>query len=123
MRADQLRKNMTNTHRDDFDAEVLFGALSDSRRRFVLSCLREYATPMALGDIADELAVREQEVPITAISAEEVTSIYISLYHCHIPKMADVGIVEYSQDRDAVTLTEKGGELISMVSLPTPGDR
>lgn len=114
---------MTESHRGDFDADVLFDALSESRRRFVLSCLQEYATPMALGDIADELAVREHEVAITDIPAEEVTSIYISLYHCHIPKMADLGIVEYSQDRDAVTLTEKGSELISMVSLPTPVSR
>lgn len=102
----------------DVETDVLFDVLSDSRRRFVIACLRKYATPMALGDIADELAIWEHDAEITEIPAAEVTSIYASLYHMHIPKLADAGIVEYSQERDAVTLTESGDEFDPFVDLP-----
>lgn len=102
----------------DVGTDVLFDVLSDSRRRFVIACLREYATPMALGDLADELAIWEYDAEITEIPAAEVTSIYASLYHTHIPKMADAGVVEYSQERDAVTLAASSDELDSLVTLP-----
>lgn len=95
----------------DIDDDTLYEVLSDSRRRFVLACLDEYATPMALSDIADELAVREHGAPITEIEAEEVKSVYVSLYHVHVPKMEDAGLIEYSQEQDAVVLTESADEL------------
>lgn len=103
----------------DVEADDLFDVLSDARRRFVLACLREYATPMALADVADELATWEHDAPITQISEEEVTSLYLSLYHMHIPKMDDAGIIEYSQERDAVALTEDSEDIASLVDLPS----
>lgn len=105
----------------DVETEVLFDVLSDARRRFVLACLQEYATPMALGDVADELATWEHDAEITDIPAEEVRSIYVSLYHLHVPKMADAGLVEYSQERDAVALAEDNDELTALVDFPSLG--
>lgn len=32
---------------------------------------------------------------------------YISLYHKHIPKLADADLVRYDQERDTVTVTER----------------
>lgn len=120
---------MTGTHESgpdfaaladlDINTGALFDILSDSRRRFVFACLQEYVTPMALGDVADELATWEYDTEITEIPAEEVKSIYVSLYHVHIPRMADIGLVEYSQERDTVILAESGDELSSFVNLPT----
>lgn len=106
---------LTDSH---MESDALFDVLSDSRRRFVLACLQEHDTPMALENIVDELAIWEHDAEITEIPAEEVSSISISLSHVHIPKMVDGGIVKYSQERDAVTLTEDYDELTSLVSLP-----
>ena len=105
----------------DVDTDALFDVLSDSRRRFVLACLQEYATPMALGDVADELAVWEHDAPITDVPADAVRSIYASLYHRHVPKMVDAGIVEYSQERDALTVAGTGDDLAPLVNLPSLG--
>lgn len=101
----------------DLGTDALIAVLSDSRRRFVLACLQKYATPMALADLADVLASWEHDAELNEIPADDVKTIYISLYHRHIPKLADVGLVEYSQERDAVTLTQESQELPLMESL------
>jgi hypothetical protein len=103
----------------DIETDALFTILSHSRRRAVLGCLHEYNTPIALGDVADEVAIWEYDARITDILAEEVKSIYLSLYHNHIPKMTEVRLVQYSQERDAVTLTAIGSELTSIARLPS----
>lgn len=84
--------------------DTLFELLSNRRRRYVLSCLNEYENPMALADLADEVAARENGTPITQTSAEEVKRIYISLYHTHVPKLEAADVVRYSQDQDMVAL-------------------
>lgn len=88
--------------------DAIFDVLSNRRRRHVLRCLDEYDDPMALADLADEVAVREHGTALTEISAEEVKRIYVSLYHSHVPRLEDAGVVEYNQDRDLVALTSKG---------------
>lgn len=93
-------------HADSLD--TYFAILSDQRRRRIIDCLREYRNPMALSDLADEVAVREYDTRITEIPAEKVKQIYTSLYHVHVPKMEDAGLVEYDQDTDLVALSEEG---------------
>jgi len=84
--------------------DAMFGALSNSRRREALRCLGEYDEPLALADLADEVAVAERGGPITDIRAEVVKRVYVSLYHTHVPKLEDAGLVRYDQERDIVAL-------------------
>lgn len=91
----------------DSQLDVLFDALSNRRRRSALRCLVTYDTPMTLADLADEVTVREQEKPLTQIPADDVMQVYLSLYHAHVPKLADADLVEYSQEQDLVRLTEE----------------
>lgn len=97
--------------------DVLFDVLADQRRRYTLECLREFRTPMALSDLADEVASREQERPVPDIPAEEVKQVYMSLYHVHIPKMADANIVEYTQEQDMVVLTPESEHVEPFIGL------
>lgn len=85
---------------------TVFSVFAHHRRRYTLRELWRHEQPMALADLADELAVRENETAITEIPAEEVKRIYMSLYHTHIPKLAEADLVDYDQERDTVTLTE-----------------
>lgn len=85
--------------------EIMFTVLSHERRRYALYCLRKYRTPMALADLADEVARLEHGTrPLTEISEEEVKRIYVDLYHSHVPKMEDANLLEYDQERDSVRL-------------------
>lgn len=106
----------------DVDVDALFDVLSNPRRRFVLAYLDESSNPLPLRDIAYQLATWEydEEVP-----SDDVKSIYVSLFHVHIPKMAEVGLIEYSEERDAVTLVEDCDAITSLtgfasVESPSP---
>lgn len=84
---------------------VLFDILSHKRRQYILYCLDRYQTPMALADLADEVARLEHDVAtLLQIPKEDVKQIYIDLYHSHLPKMEDANLLEYSQDQDTVRL-------------------
>lgn len=60
---------------------------------------------MTLADLADEVAEREAGASLSAVSAEEVLEVYLSLYHSHVPKLVEARMVEYSQERDLVALS------------------
>lgn len=109
------------------DTDALFDALADSRRRFVLAYLWEQERSVSLREVAARIADRERDEQsgdaatesLTAgITADEITSVHIGLYHAHIPKLCEAGVVEYSRDRDAVTLTAEGDELVTRIAVP-----
>ena len=81
------------------------------RRRTTLRVLLDYETPIALADLADEVAVHENETRLEEVSPKEVKRIYLSLYHSHIPKLKEAGFVQYDQDQDLVTLLDAGGKI------------
>ncbi|MFC3956833.1 DUF7344 domain-containing protein [Halovivax cerinus] len=76
--------------------------LSNERRRHVLRVVREQGEAITLPDVADEVAVREHGRPLPEISPERVTEIYISIYHDHLPRLVDAGLLVYDQERDLV---------------------
>ncbi len=104
---------MPNT--DTIPEDDVFAVLSSQRRRFALHCLQKYGGPMALADMADEIAVWENDTDIADISPEEVKRIYVSLYHTHVPKLEDADIVEYSQERDMVALSENAEQVTAHI--------
>lgn len=96
--------------------------LADRRRRCALRCLKQFEVPLALADLAEEVAVREHGTPITEISAEEVKRIYMSLYHDHIPALEEARVVHYDQNRDIVALSENSKQLAQHVKMVQYGN-
>ncbi|MFP8952937.1 hypothetical protein ACLI4Z_08195 [Natrialbaceae archaeon A-arb3/5] len=82
--------------------------LGSSRRRLFLDVVRTYGESLTLPDVAEEVAIRETGTPVPELSAEEVADVYISLYHDHLPRLVQSGLVEYDQERDLVTPVEFG---------------
>ena len=109
----------SSTPTSELSIGALFDALADERRRYVLFALKEHERPVALADLADEVAVEENDRTITEIPAEEVKRVYMSLWHSHIPKLVDAGLVEYNQDRGTVTLAEKAEQLEPRIERAT----
>ncbi len=67
---------------------------------------------MALADLADEVARLEYDVDtFLQVSGEDVKEIYLDLYHSHIPKMVEVNVLEYSQEKDSVYLNYELSDL------------
>ena len=79
-----------------------FALLADQRRRLLLTVMRSYDEELTLPDAAEEVAVRETGHNVANIPAEQVREVYLSLYHDHLPRLVDAGLLEYDQERDLV---------------------
>ncbi|WP_229380303.1 DUF7344 domain-containing protein [Haloterrigena salifodinae] len=98
-------------------ADTALEALSNERCRCVLQCLLPVDNPMALADLADEVAALENGTGTTDVSKEDVKDVYMSLYHADIPKLAAADIVEYDQVQNTVTLTQNAAELRPLLDV------
>lgn len=107
---------MTSHHSE---RDHVFAALAHHRRRATLECLQHHQE-MALADLADELAVREHGMTIDGIPPDTVRECYLSLYHCHIPKLADAHLVQYDQDTDLVAITDHGKTAVAWLADDAP---
>ena len=110
----------TQPQRDDSLTEAwydaVFDALSNPCSRRALYRLCDATEPRSLVDLAEEIATREDrstdECP--SMDAEQV---YLQLYHASVPKLVDVGIVEYDREVDVVELTDGVHNLEAYLAL------
>ncbi len=109
----------TDEERAFFDRS--FDALANARRRHVLSVLSDHRT-ISLADLADEVAVRERSLPLAEIPAEAVAQLYMTLYHRHVPLLAERGFVDYDQETDMVRRTERVPSLDPYLDRERTGD-
>ena len=75
-----------------------FVLLAKRRRRLALRVLQESISPLGATELAERIAVREFEDP----SSEETTTVYLSLYHNHLPRLAGADAVTYDSDEGTV---------------------
>lgn len=97
-----------------FSNDVLFDALKNRRRRYALQILLEEDGPIQLSELSERIASLETGVPINELSAHERKSVYTSLYQTHLPKLHDVGFVDYNSNRGIVKLGEQAENLESI---------
>lgn len=120
MTADSLELVDADALRDlDLDADHAYAVLADSRRRGLLERLRGRSAPTALADLARELATDERDEPFEDVPVEAVTRIYASLYHHHVPKLAEAGLVEYDPDDRTVALADAADAFTAAADVPT----
>jgi len=86
-------------------ADTLYDALSDRRRRYTLHYLKQRKEPVAVRDLAAQVAAWENEKPVEALTSQERKRVYIALYQSHLSTMDDAGLVEYDADAGTVELT------------------
>lgn len=107
----------TNRSLDD-----VFGAFAHRYRRDTLLVLAEHDTSLTLVDLANEIARREQDMSVDEISEETIETVHLSLFHRHVPKLAEAGLVEYDQGTNFVELTGSTKSLLSDLPEVTFGD-
>jgi hypothetical protein len=87
---------------DSHERDELFHALSDDRRLTVLTCLSAADRSLAMSDLAREVAAREREEPSAEIPYSVIETVYLALYHKHVPALAEAEIVHHDPERDLV---------------------
>lgn len=101
----------------DQSLDAVFDLLTNQRRRNVLACLADHTQAIALADLAEDVAVREFQGPITEVLKGEVQEIRILLHHHHLPKLVEAGAVDYDQDRALVRLLESADLVERVLSI------
>jgi hypothetical protein len=110
LRATQTGDAAPNDDADALPDDELFRVLADRRRRYVLHSLETAEMPMALADLADELVRWETDEEPTAVQ-DERERMYVSLYHHHLPKLAEQNLVALDLNRKLVSLREAADDL------------
>lgn len=78
----------------DVSRDELFQLLSNRRRRFALHACRAGETPVALSDLAEQVAAWEYGKDVADVTPEERRRVYTSLQQTHLPTMADAGVLD-----------------------------
>lgn len=91
--------------------DLIFDVLSSARRRYVLYYLREHGGRAEVTELASQIAAWEYDRDVEELTSQQEKRVYVSLYQTHIPKLADIGIVDYDQDAGVVELTDRAEDV------------
>jgi hypothetical protein len=100
--------------------DLIFGLLSNQRRRWVLRYLAENGPETTLSDLAEHIASLENDKPIRAVTSSERKRVYIALYQMHLPKMDDTGFIDFNQHRGTVELRPEADQLYMYLTVDRP---
>ena len=84
--------------------DQVFEIAKNERRRHALRYLRHNEEPVKLGTLAEHIAAIENDTTVKNISSQERKRVYVGLYQCHLPKMDDMHIVDFNQNRGLIEL-------------------
>jgi hypothetical protein len=73
----------------------------------VLYYLRKDEGPVAVQELAEEIAAMENDVEVAELTSQQRKRVYVSLYQTHLPKMAQMNAIEYDKDAGTVQLTNQ----------------
>jgi len=84
------------------ELDGVFAALGHPRQRYLLYTLVRDAGDKTLTELAEKIVAWEQDKPISKVSDDERTRVEVSLYHSHVPKLADLGVLEYQEGENII---------------------
>jgi hypothetical protein len=87
---------------EELSLDIIFEMLRNRRRQLVLEYLRERDETVTIGDLAEHIAAIENDTTVRQLNAQQRKRVYIGLYQCHLPKMDDVGVIDFNQSRGRI---------------------
>lgn len=99
-----MRSQLGRLTADDISA--VHDALSDPCRRRLLCILDDFDARMTHTDLSREIVRARHAEAEERIDEVEVEKVYISLYHCHVPKLAPQDLVDYDPSERRVALND-----------------
>lgn len=92
--------------------DEIYTALADQRRRFALYHLREEERA-SLTDVAAQIGAWERDCPVGDVPNDTRADIETALYHHHLPKLQEGGVIEYD-DRSGTLVFRDPHELAEL---------
>lgn len=87
--------------------ETIYSLGADTQRRALIRVLARHDRELTLNDVTKEIVTRQIDGDIMDVPGETVVRVANALYHNHIPRLADAGIVRFNPARKLVEPTEK----------------
>jgi hypothetical protein len=84
---------------------TVFEVLSNERRRYVIHNLKAVGERVSVRDLSEQVAAWENDTPVAEVTPKERKRVYTALHQTHLPKMAQVGVIDYDRDRGTLELT------------------
>ncbi|MFB6269043.1 MAG: hypothetical protein ABEH83_03810 [Halobacterium sp.] len=111
---------MSAKHSDGLPETDIHDVLRNDRRRMVIELLGEADGPVTARDLSETIAVRESGDDPPPRNVRQ--SVYISLQQTHLPKLEELGIVEYDENSKEVRPAENASEVgVYMEVVPKYG--
>lgn len=101
----------------------VFEILKNERRRTVLHYLEDHGETVSLGELAEHVAAVENGTTVAQVTSNERKCVYVGLYQCQLPKMDDMDIVEFNQNRGRISLGPNADQLYEYLEEPMDSDR
>ncbi|MDS0300440.1 hypothetical protein NDI76_16960 [Halogeometricum sp. S1BR25-6] len=100
--------------------DTIFELLKNQRRRDAIQYLKQNDGEAKLGDMAEFIAAKENDIDIAQLSSSQRKRVYIGLYQCHLPKMATSGVIDFEKNRGDITLKPTAEQLEPYLGDSTP---
>lgn len=98
--------------RSVLEIEPVYEALGHTRRRYLCYTLLE-DTDWLLTDLATKIAAWENDVSEHDVTEHQRDGVYVSLYHVHVPKLADKGVIAYDATTETITTGEHAEQVLA----------
>ncbi|RQG93762.1 DUF7344 domain-containing protein [Natrarchaeobius oligotrophus] len=77
-------------------------AIENERRRLIVDVVSRIDDRITIRKLSEIVASAELEKPAGQLTSKERKRVYVALYQTHLPKLDDVDVIDYDQDRGVV---------------------
>lgn len=105
----------------NLDPVEIHEVLSNERRQLVIILLRDASDPMSARELSEQIA--QEETGESPPPRNIRQSAYVSLHQTHLPKLDDMGIVDYDEGSKTVTLKDAAESQVSEYMETVPDDQ
>lgn len=93
------------------ELDHVYQALAHPRRRYLCYALSEQEQ-WSLTELAETIAAWENGIPQDAVTSAQWEKMYLSLYHCHVPRLVEDGVVTFDERSETITSAENTDQVL-----------
>lgn len=95
--------------------DTMLDGCGHKHRRIVLATLANQQQPLSIDDLTNAIIKHDYDLPRREID-EIAKRIHLGLYHHHLPKLDQAGVIQYHPERNVAKLTAQDGRESSRLS-------
>lgn len=107
----------TPTTQGTLSPSTIFSLLAEERRRYTLQYLGRRVGAVPLGEVAEQIALREDDP-----SRDRYERVITGLHHIHVPRLCDAGVIRYDPERETLKRLPAADKLTPYLDLAAAAD-